>query len=143
MKNNLYLCGPANCGTNLVKAILGVNQKIHLESEPFLPLFQFLRTSIIKKNSKKKSKLKFDDPLFEYYFLNEKINQMNLIQKSNLKIKLEKQKHLLLKKKIINRMKDYVPHLIKDLDLIKGANFKKLFDNAIKLVDKHHDKKKY
>ena len=33
MKNNLYLCGPANCGTNLVKAILGVNQKIHLESD--------------------------------------------------------------------------------------------------------------
>ena len=46
-----------------------------------------------------------------------------------------------LKKKISNRMKDYVPHLIKDLGLIKGANFKKLFDNAIKLVDKHHDKK--
>lgn len=141
MKNNLYLCGPANCGTNLVKAILGVNQKIHLESEPFLPLFQFLRTSIIKKNSKKKSKLKFDDPLFEYYFSNEKINQMNLIQKSNLKINLEKQKHPLLKKKISNRMKDYTPHLIKDLNLIKGANFKKLFDNAIQLVDKHHDKK--
>ena len=141
MKNNLYLCGPANCGTNLVKAILGVNQKIHLESEPFLPLFQFLRTSIIKKNSKKYNKLKFDDPLFEYYFSSEKINQMNLIQKSNLKIKLEKQKYSLLKKKISNRMKDYVPHLIKDLDLIKGANFKKLFDNAIKLVDKHHDKK--
>lgn len=141
MKNNLYLCGPANCGTNLVKAILGVNKKIHLESEPFLPLFQFLRTSILKKASKKYSKLKFDDPLFEYYFSSEKINQMNLIQKSNLKIKLEKQKHSLLKKKILNRMKDYVPHLIEDLNLIKGVNFKKLFDNAIKLVDKHHDKK--
>ena len=38
-------------------------------------------------------------------------------------------------------MKDYVPHLIKDLNLIKGSNFKKIFDNAIKLVDKHHDKK--
>ena len=141
MKNNLYLCGPANCGTNLVKAILGVNQKIHLESEPFLPLFQFLRTSIIKKKSKKFSNLKFDDPLFEYYFSSEKINQMNLIQRSNLKIKLEKKKHTLLKKRILNRMKDYVPHLIKDLNLITGANFKKLFDNAIKLIDKHHDKK--
>ena len=80
-------------------------------------------------------------PLFEYYFSSEKINQMNLIQKSNLKIKLEKQKNLLLKKKISNRMKDYTPHLIKDLNLIKGVNFKKLFDNAIKLIDKHHDKK--
>ena len=141
MKNNLYLCGPANCGTNLVKAILGVNQKIHLESEPFLPLFQFLRTSILKKKSKKHANLKFDEPLFEYYFSSEKINQMNLIQNSNLKIKLEKKKHSLLKKKILNRMKDYVPHLIKDLNLIKGSNFKKIFNNAIKLVDKHHDKK--
>jgi len=141
LKNNLYLCGPANCGTNLVKAILGVNQKIHLESEPFLPLFQFLRTSILKKKSKKHANLKFDDPLFEYYFSSEKINQMNLIQNSNLKIKLEKKKHSLLKKKILNRMKDYVPHLIKDLNLIKGSNFKKIFNNAIKLVDKHHDKK--
>ena len=33
------------------------------------------------------------------------------------------------------------PHLIEDLNLIQGVNFKKLFDNAIKLVDKHHDKK--
>ena len=40
MKNPLFLCGPANCGTNLVKAILGVNENVHLESEPFLPLFQ-------------------------------------------------------------------------------------------------------
>ena len=52
VKNPLFLCGPANCGTNLVKAILGVNDKIHLESEP-LPIFQFFQKSykntIIKK----------------------------------------------------------------------------------------------
>ena len=52
MKNPLFLCGPANCGTNLVKAILGVNENVHLESEPFLPLFQYLRTEILKKNQK-------------------------------------------------------------------------------------------
>ena len=141
MKNLLFLCGPANCGTNLVKAILGVNKKIHLESEPFLPLFQFLRTTILKKNSKKYQKLKFDEPLFEYYFSSEKIDQMSLIQNSNLKVKLEGKKLLSLKKKILNRMKEYVPHLINDLDLIKGTKFKELFDNAIKLVDKHHNKK--
>jgi len=38
-------------------------------------------------------------------------------------------------------MKDYVPHLIKDLNLINGKNFKEIFDNAIKLVDKNHSKK--
>ena len=141
MKNPLFLCGPANCGTNLVKAILGVNNKIHLESEPFLPLFQFLRTTIIKKNFKKYKNLKFDEPLFEYYFSDEKIDQMSTIQKSNLRIKFEKKKILLLKKKIKNRMKDYVPHLIKDLNLINGKNFKEIFDNAIKLVDKNHSKK--
>ena len=100
MKNPLFLCGPANCGTNLVKAILGVNNKIHLESEPFLPLFQFLRTTIIKKNFKKYKNLKFDEPLFEYYFSDEKIDQMSTIQKSNLRIKFEKKKILLLKKKL-------------------------------------------
>ena len=84
MKNPLFLCGPANCGTNLVKAILGVNNKIHLESDPFLPLFQFLRTTIIKKNFKKYKNLKFDEPLFEYYFSDEKIDQMSTIQKINL-----------------------------------------------------------
>ena len=141
VKNPLFLCGPANCGTNLVKAILGVNNKIHLESEPFLPLFQFLRTTIIKKNFKKYKNLKFDEPLFEYYFSDEKIDQMSTIQKSNLRIKFEKKKILLLKKKIKNRMKDYVPHLIKDLNLINGKNFKEIFDNAIKLVDKNHSKK--
>ena len=142
MKQLLFLCGPANCGTNLVKSILGVNDKIHLESEPFLPIFQFLRTSIIRKNYKKNKSLKIDEPLFEYYFSKNKISQMDKIQSSNLKIKFDKKNILLLKKKIENRMKDYVPHLIKDLDLIKGKNYKEIINGAIKIVDKNHTKKK-
>ena len=141
MKQPLFLCGPANCGTNLVKAILGTNEKIHLESEPFISIFQFLRTSIIKKAFKKYKSLKFDDPLFEYYFSREKITQLSTIQKSDLNIKFDKKKLKLLKKKIKNRMKDYVPHLIKDLDLINGKNFKEIFNSAIKLVDNNHSKK--
>tara|TARA_A100001015_G_C15008392_1_gene721860 strand:+ start:719 stop:1918 length:1200 start_codon:yes stop_codon:yes gene_type:complete len=141
VKNPLFLCGPANCGTNLVKAILGVNNKIHLESEPFLPIFQFLRTSIVKKNFKKNKSLKFDEPLFEYYFSNEKINQMSKIQKSNLRIKFEKKNISMLKKKIQNRMKDYVPHLKKNINDLKGGNFKEIFDNALKIIDKNHKKK--
>ena len=93
MKHPLFLCGPANCGTNLVKAILGTNEKIHLESEPFIPIFQFLRTSIIKKHFKKSTNLKYDEPLFEYYFSKEQIAQMSTIQKSNLNIKFESQSH--------------------------------------------------
>ena len=141
MKQPLFLCGPANCGTNLVKAILGANSKVHLESEPFLPIFQFLRTTIIKKNFKNAKNLKFDEPLFEYYFSKEKINQLFKIQKSNLKIKFEKKNTPILKKKIQSRMADYVPHLINDLDLIDGENFKEIIDNAIKIVDKNHSKK--
>tara|TARA_B100000787_G_scaffold164251_1_gene146729 strand:- start:3316 stop:4503 length:1188 start_codon:yes stop_codon:yes gene_type:complete len=142
VKHPLFLCGPANCGTNLVKAILGTNEKIHLESEPFIPIFQFLRTSIIKKHFKKSTNLKYDEPLFEYYFSKEQIAQMSTIQKSNLNIKFEKKKITLLKKKIKNRMKDYVPNLIKDLNLINGKNYKEILDNAIKLIDKNHSKKK-
>ncbi len=141
VKQPLFLCGPANCGTNLVKAILGANSKVHLESEPFLPIFQFLRTTIIKKNFKNAKNLKFDEPLFEYYFSKEKINQLRKIQKSNLKIKFEKKNMPTLKKKIQRRMADYVPHLINDLDLIDGENFKEIIDNAIKIVDKNHSKK--
>ena len=83
MKNPLFLCGPANCGTNLVKAILGVNENVHLESEPFLPLFQYLRTEILKKKSKD-TKTKYTDPLFEYYFSKLDIDKIQTIQNSNL-----------------------------------------------------------
>ena len=38
-------------------------------------------------------------------------------------------------------MNDYVPHLIKDLNLIDGKTYKDLFYNAIQLVDKSHSKK--
>ena len=48
MKHPLFLCGPANCGTNLVKAILGCNKDVILESEPFLPIYTSLRDKIIK-----------------------------------------------------------------------------------------------
>ena len=92
MKNPLFLCGPAECGTNLVKAILGVNKKIHLESEPFLPLFQFLRTEIINQTSKYKKSIKHTEPLSEYYFSMEDLELMKIIQNSNLKVELKKNK---------------------------------------------------
>ena len=38
-------------------------------------------------------------------------------------------------------MNDYVPHLIKDLNLINGKTYKDLFYNALKLIDKNHSKK--
>lgn len=140
MKNPLFLCGPAECGTNLVKAILGVNKKIHLESEPFLPLFQFLRTEIIKQNSNYKKSTRYTKPLSEYYFSNKDLELMNIIQNSNLKIEFKKDKLNHLKKQILKRMNDYVPHLKKDIHNIKGSNFKEIFDNAFKLIDKHHNK---
>ena len=140
MKNPLSLCGPAECGTNLVKAILGVNKKIHLESEPFLPLFQFLRTEIINQTSKYKKNIKHTEPLSEYYFSKEDLELMKIIQNSNLKVELKKNKLNHLKKQILNRMSDYVPHLKKNINDIKGLNFKEIFDNALKLINKNHNK---
>lgn len=141
MKSQLFLCGAAESGTNLVKAILGVNEKIHLESEPFLPLFQFLRTEIIKQNLNYKKEINYTDPMHEYYFSNNDLQFMRTIQKSNLKLKFRKKKLNYLKKKILKRMSDYVPHLKKNISDIKGSNFKEIFDNCLKLIDKHHNKK--
>ena len=39
----LFLCGTARGGTNLVKAILGCNKDVILESEPFLPIYLDLK----------------------------------------------------------------------------------------------------
>tara|TARA_B100000963_G_scaffold362021_2_gene402188 strand:- start:31057 stop:32241 length:1185 start_codon:yes stop_codon:yes gene_type:complete len=140
VKNPLFLCGPANCGTNLVKAILGVNKNIHLESEPFLPLFQFLRTEILKQNINDK-KTKNTDPLFEYYFSQLDLKKLLIIQNSSLKVKIKKKQLNSLKKNILKRMDDYVPHLKKNINNLKGKNFKKIFDNALKIIDKNHKKK--
>ena len=140
MKNPLFLCGPANCGTNLVKAILGVNENVHLESEPFLPLFQYLRTEILKKKSKD-TKTKYTDPLFEYYFSKLDIDKIQTIQNSNLKVKINKKQLNDLKKNVLKRMDDYVPHLKKDIKHLKGLNYKSVFDSAIKIIDKNHQKK--
>ena len=38
-------------------------------------------------------------------------------------------------------MKDYVPHLKKNINDLKGKNFKEIFDNALKIIDKNHKKK--
>ena len=66
---------------------------------------------------------------------------MKVIQNSNLKIKINQNKIIHLKKLILKRMNDYVPHLKKDIDEIKGLNFKEIFDNAISLIEKNHEKK--
>ena len=46
-----------------------------------------------------------------------------------------------MKKKILIRMNDYVPHLKKNINELEGKNFKEIFDNALKIIDKNHEKK--
>ena len=131
----LFLNGPALCGTNLVKAILGVHPEIHLESEPFVPLFRSLRNAILSS-----SKISLIDsfnpesPMGEYYFLDERLEVMDLIQKGDLNIPFNDNELDELKKKIANRMHDYVPHLIQYIDLLDGRNYKELFTAALDIV---------
>ena len=87
MNNPLFLCGPACSGTNLVKAILGVHPEINLESEPYLPLFRSLRNAIVSRSNNFVFQ-SFDpkSPFNEYYFFDERLAIMDLIQSSDLDI---------------------------------------------------------
>ena len=115
----LFLCGTARGGTNLVKAALGVNNDIVLESEPFLPIYTSLRDKIIKDNDNPSlSYIKPGSPLDEYYYLDAKLTAMEAIQNSSLNVDFDNLENQSLRSKITKRMNDYVPHLINNIDLI-------------------------
>ena len=134
MNSPLLLCGPACAGTNLVKAILGVHPEINLESEPYLPIFRSLRNSIVSKSNEIiKKTFNPDSPMNEYYFFDEKIKIMDLIQNSNLNINFEINELEKLKIDIIERS-EYVPHLTKYLNILEGKTYKKLFISALKIL---------
>lgn len=118
---------------------MGVHPKIHLESEPFVPLFRSLRNTILL-NSKNSSIDSFDpeSPIGEYYFLDERLEVMDLIQKCDLYIPFNDNELNELKNKISNRMHSYVPHLINYIDLLSGRNYKELFTGALDIVSMTH-----
>jgi len=143
MNNPLFLCGPACCGTNLVKAILGVHPEINLESEPYLPIFRSLRNAIVSgSNNSVLQSFNPKLPLSEYYFFDEKLAIMDLIQSSNLEIEFNPQEFNQLKSDIADRC-EYVPHLIQYLDTLKGSNYKELFISALNILSLASNNKEF
>ena len=136
----LFLCGTARGGTNLVKAALGVNNDIVLESEPFLPIYISLRDKIIKDNDNPSlSYIKPGSPLDEYYYLDAKLTAMEAIQNSSLNVDFDNLENQSLRSKITKRMNDYVPHLINNIDLIAGNNYGEIFDSALECINLSHN----
>jgi hypothetical protein len=135
MNKPLFLAGTARGGTNLIRWILDVHPEINLESEPFMPLYRSLRNAIVSKSNNSSIKsFNPNAPIDEYYYFENKLAVMELIQKSRLDIKFDSETLDPLKQAITNRMNDYVPQLIPYLDEFHGNTYKDLFDSGLEII---------
>ena len=135
MNKPLFLAGTARGGTNLLRWILDVHPEINLESEPFMPLYRSLRNAIVSKSRNPLIKsFNPDAPIDEYYYFDNKLAVMELIQKSKLDVKFDSERLDSLKQAITNRMNDYVPHLVPYLNEFYGETYKDLFDAGLDII---------
>ena len=133
MKSNpLFISGTARGGTNLAIMMLSVNPDVSLSQDPFLPLYKSFYNKVLSINNLEKMHLR--DPLDEYYYYQEKIKKMSLLQKSDLSISFDNAELEVLRTVIEERMQLASPLLVPYIKKLKGTNYKELFNSALEIV---------
>jgi len=124
----LISAGTSRGGTTFLARILSVNNNAKMASDPFLPLFKRLRNQIYETNNIAFSP---DGPSSDYYFSDEKLKVMDLIQESNLNLEFPQADLLEIKAALKNRMGQAAPELAEHFNGLHGRTFFDLFANSI------------
>lgn len=101
--NPLFISGTSRGGTNLAIMMLSVNPLISISQDPFLALYKSYNNKVLRDNGVDANDL--FKPLDEYYYYDEKIHKMNLIQESNINTPFKYSELEELKMVIAERMK--------------------------------------
>ena len=134
MTKPLFSSGTARGGTNIITMMLSVHPLISLSQDPYLPIFKMFRNQLVYEHGSFGEKFDADSPMDEYYYFENKLSVMRLIQDSNLDRVLDSRRVKELQNSLLNRMKLTVPLLVPYASRITGNTFKELFDSALKVV---------
>ena len=134
MSRPIFSFGTSRGGTTFFARLLSVNKEIKIASDPLLPLFRAFRNEILKQ--KIDSNFDCKQALDDYYFSDEKIKIMKVIQAASLSLPFPQDKLKELRSQLAERMDLAAKELVGITKEISGKTFLKIFKNSLLAMEK-------
>jgi hypothetical protein len=132
----LFITGTARSGTTLLCYLLNANQEIMTAIDPYLPLFRSFRNAAIRQSGDAQLKSSFDyrSALSDYYFDDNRLQILDLIQETGLDIPFDKLEWDSFYKTSVSRMQIESGDLVPYLKQLQGKNYLDMFNGALGII---------
>ena len=134
----LFSANTARSGGGLISMMLSTNKDVMLAVDPYLELYRSMRNAFIRNDAPPDLQRVFDpaSPLQDYYFTEERINIMDVIQAGDVDTPFDPKEWERFLKLCAARTgldsADLVPHLSE----LRGSTYKQMFDNGLEIIAK-------
>lgn len=132
MTNPIFTAGTTKGGTTFFTRLMSVNKEIKIASDAYLSIFRSFRTNILRNNYHPDFNERL--PLDDFYYSEQKLEQMRIIQESDLSLPFPHAE----REQLIAQLKARVPlgakELLPYIDELSGKNYQELFESALQLL---------
>lgn len=134
----LFVANLTRSGSYLIAQMLSANPAVNVAAEPFIELYRSLRNALVRVGASSELQQAFDpaSPMQDYYFTDERIGLMDVVQKGDLSTAILDQEWEDFLAKTTIRTAKQCAELVPYLGELKGANYKEIFDNALEIITK-------
>lgn len=132
MSKPLFIAGTARGGTNLAIMIASVHSEVSLSQDPYLALYKSLRNAAVAPDGIHGFDL--ESPLDEYYYFDERLRVMKLVQQADLDVPFNQHELPALKAALADRMRLSSPRLVPHLDHLSGRTYRELFERGLEII---------
>lgn len=128
----------ARSGSNLIGQMLTANAAVNVASEPFLELFRSIRNSFIRVGASPDLQRSFDpdSPVQDYYFTDERIGLMDVVQQGDLSTPVLEQDWDQFLEKSTPRTALTCAELVPYIGQMKGDSYKEMVDKGLEIIAK-------
>ena len=134
----LFMTNTARSGSNLIGQMLTANAAVNVASEPFLELFRSIRNSFIRVGASPDLHRSFDpdSPVQDYYFTDERIGLMDVVQQGDLSTPVLEQDWEQFLEKSTPRTALTCAELVPYIGQMKGDSYKEMVDKGLEIIAK-------
>lgn len=132
----LFVTSTARSGSYLISMMLSANRDVMIASEPYLELFRSMRNAFVHEGAPADLRASFNPsaPMQDYYFTDERIRLMDLIQASEVTTPFDPAEWPSFKAVAGPRAALQCAELLPYMDALRGATYKEMFDNAFEII---------
>ena len=132
----LFVCGLARGGTNLLARMLGAHPGADVLLDPWFPFYRSLRNAALRRGRPARDwkDVRPDSPLQDYYFTEERIAALDLVQSASLDLPFEPGELAQLRGQIAARAGLESPDLAPRLDEMRGTTYREVFRSLLAIA---------